>query len=109
MARLSKESGIAKSSLFKWIASGATTRLTLDTVFRIADALDRDRGEALRAAAGLDVLERDEEVALILASDRSDNVKAQMVDRLMRRREEERQRRMEDLRFALGEDDQRAG
>lgn len=107
VSRLAKESGIARSTLYVWMTEGAGA-ITIESVFRIADALRGDRGEALRAAANLEV-ERDPEVDLILSSDRSDRIKQLMIERLMLRREEERQRRIEDLRFALGEAEDRAG
>lgn len=105
--RLAKESGIARSSLYKWMSEGAGF-ITIDSVFRVADTLGVDRGEALRAASGLSTLERDEAVERILASDRPDPVKEAMIERVMRRREEDQRRQMEDLEFLLhGED--RAG
>lgn len=111
VARLARESGIARSSIFKWIAEGAEA-ITIDSVYRVADALGDDRTSALRAAGNVSTLEtRDPEVDLILSSDRSEREKAAMIDRLMRRREEDRQRRLDDLKFVLGDGDaeQRAG
>lgn len=107
MARLAREAGIAKSTIFLWIKQGPGN-ITIEAVFRVADALGSDRGEALRAAANL-AIERDVEVELILAADRTDAVKQLMIERLMRRREEDRQRRLEDIRFALGDEEQQAG
>lgn len=100
VTRLAKESGIARSSINKWIAAGAVA-ITIDSVYRVADALGDDRANALRAAGNLP-LDRDPEVDLILASNRTEREKAEMVDRLMRRREEERLRRIEDLKWMLG-------
>lgn len=100
VARLAREAGIAKSTIFLWMKQGAGN-ITIEGVFRIADALGADRAEALRAAANIPALERDEAVELILASDRPDSVKQQMIERLMRRREEDLRRQMEDLEFLL--------
>ena len=103
VARLSRESGIAKSSIFKWIADGPGA-ITIQSVYLIADALGEDRETALRAAGDIP-RGRDPEVDLILAAPRTDEQKAEMIQRLMRRREEEERRRIEDLRFALGVDE----
>lgn len=108
VARLAREAGIAKSTIFLWMKSGAGN-ITIEAAFRVADALGTDRGEALRAASGLATLERDEALELILASDRSDSVKAQMIERVMRRRAEDRSRQMEDLEFMLRDGEQAAG
>jgi hypothetical protein len=102
VVRLARESRIARSSIFKWIAEGAGA-ITIESVYRIADALGDDRTNALKAAGNLPP-ERDDEVDLILASDRSDRAKALMIDRLMKRREEEKVRRLEDLRFLIDGD-----
>lgn len=101
VARLAAESGIARSSIFKWIAEGAGS-ITIESVYRIADALGDDRANALRAAGNLP-LDGDPEVELILASDRSERVKAALIDRLLTRREEERARRVADLEWMLGQ------
>lgn len=107
VARLAKESNIARSSLYKWLSEGAQA-ITIDSVYRIADALGDDRENALRAAGNIPV-GRDEEVDLILAANITEREKAAMIDRLMQRREEERQRRLDDLRFRLGEGQSEAG
>ncbi len=102
VARLARESGLHRSAIFGWLSDGAEG-ITIRSVYLIADALGVDREEALRAAGNLPP-ERDAEVELILASGRSELEKVAMIDRLMRRREEERLRRLEDLRFVLGQD-----
>lgn len=107
VAKLSRLSGIARSTLFRWMAEGAEA-VTIESVHRVADALGDDRANAVAAAANLPPA-RDEEVDLILSSDRTEREKVQMIDRLMRRREEEKARRLEDLRFVLGDGEQQAG
>jgi plasmid maintenance system antidote protein VapI len=106
VARLSRETGIARSSIFRWIAEGAGA-ITIESVFRVADALDDDRANALQAAANL-ATDGDPEIGLILKSNRSDRIKTQMIDRLLARREEERARRIADLEFMLRDDDDEA-
>lgn len=104
VARLAREAGIAKSTIFLWMKQGAGN-ITIEGVFRVADALGADRAEALRAAANIPALDRDEAVERILASDRSDAEKQQMIERVMRRREEDMRRQMEDLEYLLGSED----
>jgi len=106
VARLARESGIARSRIFSWIAEGAES-ITIRSVYAIADALGEDRADALKAAGNLPP-ERDAEVDLILASNRTDAQKAALIERLMLRREEERQRRLKDLEFVLEEPDSAA-
>lgn len=106
-AKLARESGIARSTIFRWMAEGAEG-ITIESVFRVADALGVSRSEALRAASNL-APDADPEVDLIRASDRSDAVKAQMIDRLMTRREEESARRIADLEWMLSQGDEAAG
>lgn len=104
VARLARDSDIAKSTIFRWMKEGAdgSSGLTIQSVYRIADALEDDRANALKAAGNLPP-ERDAEVDLILSSDRSEQQKTLMIERLQRRREEEQRRRLEDLRFALND------
>lgn len=105
VAKLARESGIAKSSLFKWIARGASTSMTIDSVYRIADAIGDDRANALRAASNLPP-ERDPAVDVVLSDDRfSETQKAAIIERIMRRRELDREREMQDLRFLLGDEE----
>lgn len=100
VARLARESGIARSSIFRWIAEGGEG-ITIESVYRIADAFGEDRAEALHAAGNMPERQVDEEIALILASEFPEATKTQMIERLVRRRQEERERRMEDLRWLL--------
>lgn len=108
VARLHRESGIARSTLFRWISDGAGSGITIESVYLVADAFGDDRATALKAAGGLPP-ERDAEVDLILNSDRTDAVKAAMINRLMERREQERQRRIADLEWMLGQGEEAAG
>jgi len=101
VARLARESGLHRSSIFNWIRDGAEA-ITIQSVYMIADALGDERANALKAAGNLPA-ERDAEVDLILASNRTDAQKAALIERLMLRREEERQRRLQDLEFVLEE------
>lgn len=109
VAELARRAQIDRSTVSVWLNRGnVTKRITVDSVLRIAEALGGDPGEALNAAAGLARMtpERDPEVDMILATDWSEERKAEMIDRLMRRREEQRQERLANLRFLLGETDE---
>ncbi len=100
-SQLARRSGLHRATISEWLNRGAGA-ITIQSVYLVADAMGENRADALRAAGNLPV-ERDLEVDLILASNRTDSRKAQMIERLMRRREEERQRRLDDIRFALDE------
>lgn len=98
-SELARRSGLHRATISEWLNKGVGA-ITIQSVYLIADALEDDRTIALRAAGNLPP-ERDAEVDLILASDRTEREKAAMIDRLMLRREEERQRRIDDLRWML--------
>lgn len=103
VSELARRSRLHRTTISDWMNKGAGA-ITIQSVYMVADALGVDRNEALRAAGNLPP-ERDEEVDLILASNRTEREKVAMIDRLMRRREEDRQRRIDDLRFVLGDDE----
>lgn len=102
VARLARDAGLHRSAIFGWMADGANG-ITIRSVYLVADALGDDRANALRAAGNLPP-ERDSEVDLILNSNWTERRKVEAIDRLMERREEERQRRIKDLEFMLGDD-----
>lgn len=103
---MARDAGLSRSTVFRWLAEGAEG-ITIQSVYLVADALGVDRADALKAAGNLPP-ERDLEVDLILASNRSDARKAELIERLMRRREDERARRIADLEFVLEEDGRNA-
>jgi hypothetical protein len=88
--------------VFRWIAEGGNTGITIESVYLVADALGDDRATALRAAGNLPP-ERDREIDLILGSNRSDVVKCLMIARLQQRRDEEAARRRADLEWMLAQ------
>jgi transcriptional regulator with XRE-family HTH domain len=97
VARLARESGIHRGTIFKWLAG--ETGVTVDSVRRIAIALDDDPSTALRAAGSASVpsTERDEEMELINRAPVDDDLKAGMRRKLMERRERDLQARLADL------------
>lgn len=90
VARLARESGIHRATIFKWLAG--EEGVTIDSVRRIATALGDNPDNALRAAGnpgGGDAL--DEEMALIDRAPVGDALKATMRRKLLERRARERQ------------------
>lgn len=104
VSEAARRSGLHRTTISDW-ANGRVKNITIDSVYRLADAFGVDRTEALHAAGGVEAV-TDPEVDLILAANRSDRWKQAMIQHLMQRREEERQRRLSDLRIMLGEDEQ---
>jgi plasmid maintenance system antidote protein VapI len=102
VAKLARESGINRATIFKWI--GGEEGLTVDSVLRVATALGDDPNTALRAAAnigaGPDELV-DAEVDVIMRAPVDDELKQKMLQRLRDRRERDRQRRLEDFQEML--------
>lgn len=100
VARLSRESGIERGTIFRWI-SGRLERVTVESVRLVAETSGDDIDRALRAAAGLtpdggvdtDEDEIEFEIRLIQASDLPPEQKRAMVDyarELQRRQQAER-------------------
>lgn len=104
VAKLARESGIHRGTIFKWI--GGELGVTVDSVLRVASALGDDANTALRAAANIGVGAGDlvdEEVAVIMRAPVDDELKQRMLQRLRERRERDRQRRLEDFQEMLDE------
>lgn len=104
---LAKKSGLHRTTISEWLNKGAGA-ITIQSVYLVADALQDDRETALRAAGDIPA-GRDPEVDLILSAPWTEAKKAEMIDRLMQRREEERQRRLADLRFVIGGEGEATG
>lgn len=107
-SELARRVGVDRVTVWRW-ESGVQRPEQSAIVQLVATALDLDLDEAL-AAAGMrpgveapatPTREPDEEVDLILTSKVSEAMKKRILDRLYDRREEDRQRRMEELRFIL--------
>ena len=114
VARLAREAGMHRSSIFKWL--GGKGGVTMASVQAIAAALDDRTGETLRAAGGVldqgdDV--QDPQVAEILVADLPEDIKQTLIETLLdqRARDKERQtemvRRM--IRIAKGGDGEAVG
>jgi transcriptional regulator with XRE-family HTH domain len=99
VARLARESGIARQTIFKWIAGRGG--VTVASVQAIAKAVDDDPTNALRAAGqvGQTVDELDEELELVRTDDRlSPETKLRIIDLILERRERERVANMAETR-----------
>jgi AcrR family transcriptional regulator len=99
VARLARESGVHRATIFKWL--GNKGGVTMASVRAIADALDDDPENALRAAAGkLDARQEieDDQIAEILTSGLPTDVQQELIGMVIDRRQRDEARQMEDLR-----------
>lgn len=85
VARLAREAGMDRGTIFRWISSGGE-RITIDSVRRIAAAIGDDLDDALRAASGLppkdETYEDDEiefDIRMIRESDLPERHKEDMI------------------------------
>jgi len=78
-ARLAELTGLTRQTISEWANGKGSSTIKIENVLRIAEALDDD------------------------PTDWSEGDKAAMVERLMCRREEQRQERVANLRFLLGQ------
>lgn len=105
VARLARESGIHRATIFDWIKGGGES-VTVGSVRAIARALGDDLENALRAVASISssAPPEDEEMDLIMSAPVSDTMKRRMIAQLLDLREQDRQQRMQVMRFMLGEE-----
>lgn len=97
VARLSRESHIAKGTIFKWIRRQGG--VTVASVRAIADALGDDPTNALRAAGRAPVEQIDEELELVRTDPKlSPEMKIRIIDLIMDRRARERDQSLADTR-----------
>src|SRR5690554_3702349 len=84
VARLARESGIHRATIFDWI-KGDGESVTIASVRAIAAALDDDLENALRAVASLVSAPepRDEEMELILSAPVDQQTKKRMIAQLL--------------------------
>lgn len=102
IARLARDSGIHRSTIFRWM-KGDVQNLTLESIRLIAEAGQVDIMDALRAAATLvapaaaERLERDYGEQAILDSDATPAQKKMMLERYNRKVAESKQAALRDL------------
>ena len=102
VARLARESGIHRATIFDWIRGGGES-VTIASVRAVAEALGDDLENALRAVASLEVgpVSQDEEMDLIMSAPVGDDMKRRMITQLLELREQDRQQRLQVLRWMV--------
>jgi transcriptional regulator with XRE-family HTH domain len=102
VARLARESGIHRATIFDWIRGGGES-VTIASVRAVAEALGDDLENALRAVASLEVgpVSQDEEMELIMSAPVGDDMKRRMIVQLLELREQDRQQRLQVLRWMV--------
>jgi transcriptional regulator with XRE-family HTH domain len=102
VARLARESGIHRATIFDWIKGGGES-VTIASVRAIARALDDDLESALRAVANLESApgSPDEEMELILSAPVSAEMQKQMITQILELREQDRQQRLRVIRWMV--------
>ena len=110
VARLARESGIHRATIFDWMKGGGES-VTIASVKAIARALGDDLENALRAVANISTpsAPADEEMDLIMSAPVSDDVKRRMIARLLEMREQDRQQRLNVMRWMISESAAEAG
>lgn len=107
-SELARKLGVDRVTIYRW-ETGQQRPESAETVARFARETGVDVDEAL-AAAGLrpgiqapaePTREPDEELDLIMAASVDNQTKQVMIERLLERRERERQARIADLRFMI--------
>lgn len=106
MARLAREAGIHRATIFDWIRGGGDS-VTIASVRAVADALGDDLENALRAVAGLESsrAQRDEEMDMIMSAPVDDDMKRQMIARALELREQQRQQRIQILQWLMASEE----
>lgn len=105
VARLARESGIHRSTIFRWL-SGDRSGTTIDSVRKIAEAAGDDADEVMRAAASVLPTARPDDpdaeaIALVKASDLPEAIKQELIADLRRQAREDAARRRDSLTRAL--------
>lgn len=110
VARLARESGIHRATIFDWIR-GSGESVTIASVRAVADALGDELENALRAVASLETqpAPRDEEMELIMSAPVGDEMKRRMIAQLFELREQDRQQRLQVLRWLVAHEGQAEG
>ena len=101
MARLARESGVHRSTIFRWL-NGEVSGATVGSVLRIAEAVGDEPDEALRAAADLlgtpATTDPDAEAAsMIMDSDLSPDAKHELLAELKSQARSDARRRRDSM------------
>lgn len=105
--RLAREAGRHPSTIWDWMAGGTGEKVTVESINAIATATGDHPLDVFRAAAGLVAEEpEDEAIGLVLQSKLDDDEKERMIRKIMARKYEDSERRMQDtvemIRLASG-------
>lgn len=105
VARLARESGIHRSTIFRWL-SGDRTGTTIDSVRKIAEAAGDDPDVVMRAAASVLPTARPDDpdaeaITLVRESDLPEAIKQELIADLRRQARADADRRRESLARAL--------
>lgn len=105
VARLARESGIHRATIFDWI-KGDGESVTIASVRAIAAALHDDLENALRAVANLisSPGTQDEEMELILSAPVNRDIQKRMIAQLLELREQDRQQRLRVLHWMVAQE-----
>jgi transcriptional regulator with XRE-family HTH domain len=95
VAKLARESGIARQTIFEWMRDGGES-VTVGSVRRIAEALGDDLSNALLAAGGVD-----EEISAIHQSNLDPAAKADLMEYVKTLREAQRSVRQQEIEALL--------
>ena len=103
VARLARESGVHRATIFKWL--GTKGGVTMTSVRALAAAVGDDPENAMRAAAGKLAASQsmeDDQIAEILTSGLPINVQQELIEMVIDRRKQDEARQMDDLRRVIG-------
>lgn len=103
IARLAREAGIHRSTIFRWI-NGDFASARLPNIKLFAEAAQIDYNLALRAATGAKRqadAEDEGAVGIIIASDASDQVKRELIEHVRARRQQHEAERLREIELIL--------
>lgn len=86
VARLARDSKIARQTIFEWIRDGGES-VTVASVRAITDSLGDELATGLLAAGNISIHETDSEIAAILASDLDAQEQAELIEYVHKLRE----------------------
>jgi len=96
VARLAREAGLSRQTIFDWKRGGTGKSVTIGSVLAIARAVDDDPLTTFRAAASLFAVESDPEIASVVNAKLDGIAEAQIIDSIIARRRSDEERRIAD-------------
>lgn len=108
VARLAREAGLSRQTIFDWKRGGSGESVTISSVLAIARAAGDDPLTTFRAAANLFAVESDPEIAAVVTSGVGERAQAEIIESIVERRHRDEERRMFDtermIRLAGGQE-----